>query len=103
MYTKKMIFCFRLFLVSWLFLSPFLPILCSKGGKLAMVARGEVNIGAVDKVVLVHVHSLCVGGLLPLLADPLAGTGAPKPYPFIRFFCWEGRLHGCQALLFLLW
>ena len=93
MYMKKMIFFFRLFFVSLLFLSPFLR--CSKGGKLAMVARGEVKIRAVDKVVLVHVHPLCVGGLLPLLADPPAGAGAPKPCPLICFLRGEGGLRGC--------
>ena len=65
-----------------------------------MVARGEVDIGAMGKVVLVHIHSLCIGGLLPLLTDSPAGAGAPEPYPLIIFFGGEGRLRGCQALLF---
>ena len=80
MYMKKMIFFFRLFFVSLLFLSPFLLVLCSKGGNLAMVARGEVKIGAVDKVVLVHVHSLRVGGLFFVGADmvkPMSYGGPP--------------------------
>ena len=97
---KKIILFFRLFLVALLFLSPFL---CSKGGKLAMVARGEVKIGAVDKVVLVHVHPLRIGGPLPLFADSPARAGAPKPYPFACFFGGEGSLRGCQSLLFFFW
>ena len=68
-----------------------------------MVARGEVKIGAVDKVVLVHVHALRVGGPLPLFADSPARAGAPKPYPFICFFGGEGGFRGCQSLLFFFW
>ena len=91
MYVRKIIFCFLFFLFSWLFLSPLFlrceyPDLCSDGGESAVVARAEVDIGAVYKVVLVHVHSLGIGGLLPLLAYPPAGAWAPKPYPLIILF-----------------
>ena len=67
-----------------------------------MVARGEVQIGAVDKVVLLHVHSLRVGCLLPLLADSPAWARAPKPYPFVRLLGRERGLCGGQALLLFL-
>ena len=66
MYTRKIIVCFFFFLLLLLFLSPFRvrcswSDLCSDGGgDSAVMARGEVNIGAVDKVVLVHIHSLGV-------------------------------------------
>ena len=82
MYIERIIFFLRIFFVSLLFLSPFL--LLSDGGELAMVARGEVQIGAVDEVILVHVHSLRVGCLLPLLADSPAWARAPKPDSFVR-------------------
>ena len=94
----------RLFLLSLLFLSPFLSLslLRSDGGELAVVARGEVQIGAVDKLVLLHVHSLRVGCLLPLLVDSPAWARAPKPYPLVCLLRGERCLGGSQALLFFL-
>ena len=51
-----------------------------------MVARGEVDIGSVDKVILVHIHSLGVRSPFPFLANPPAGAGGPEPYAVICFF-----------------
>ena len=65
-----------------------------------MVTSGQVDVGAVDKAVLLHVHALRVGGLLPLLAHSPAGAGATEPDPLIVLFGKQRGLRSGEAFFF---
>ena len=77
---------FLLSCVTWVFYGVFSSLLLLNRGGLSAVGSGaEAEVGSVDKVVFLHVHSLGVGSLLPLLPDSPAWAGAAKPYALVVF------------------
>ena len=87
-----------------LFLSPFLEsfLFSDRGGFSFRVLEREVEIWPMHEVVLLHVHSLCVGGLLPFLSDSPAWAWAAEPDPVFVFFGGQGCFGCCQTLLLFL-
>ena len=74
------IYNFFVCLFSLLFLSSQRPVLFSdRGGLSGVVLLGVGKVGAMDQVVFLHVCSLRICGLLPLLAHSPAGARAAEP------------------------